>query len=86
MQTAWSDAVTIISVLLFFTVRMESAVGSENMHEKYIYTPLFKTFKYLQLPVELMRQKMMAASPPHNQRRRKSMMYHVRVSQNSNTK
>ena len=42
MQTAWSDAVTIISVLLFFTVRMESAVGSENMHEKYIKLPFLK--------------------------------------------
>ena len=37
-------------------------------------------------PVELMRQKMIAARPPESQSRRKSIMYQVRVSQNSNTK
>ena len=30
IKTAWSDVVTIISVLLFFTARIESAVGSEK--------------------------------------------------------
>lgn len=30
IKTAWSEEVTIISVLLFFTARTESAVGSEK--------------------------------------------------------
>ena len=30
IKTAWSDVVTIISVLLFFTARIESTVGSEK--------------------------------------------------------
>ena len=37
-------------------------------------------------PVELMRQKIIAARPPESQSKRKSIIYHVRVSQNSNTK
>ena len=93
IKTAWSDVVTIISVLLFFTARIESTVGSEK--KTYYLTFELKSVDIIEAnifssqmntPVELMRQKIIAARPPESQSKRKSIIYHVRVSQNSNTK
>ena len=56
MYTAWSDDVTIMSVLLFFTVRIEFAVGSEKKH--YFTVKKWMGIKEIKVtaPVELMRQ------------------------------